>query len=436
MTIRLRLALAYAGGAVAAVALVGAAVWWQMGIALRDGLDAALATRADAVATSLEDGGQVGLQEGDGSSVRMFVELRSPAGVLIDSTANTPSGLPATGGEVTSAGHRYLVRASTATDGTTILVGASLAGVDAALGSLERLLLTTGLLVAVASALVGWYLSGRALLPLRRLARDASRIGPGGLSSRLSRPTQADEVAQLVDTLNAMLDRIDDAVARQRRFVAMASHELRTPLTALRVELDLADDPSSTRQDALDALHAVQGQAIRLTELAASLLSLASVASDAGAVAVSEFTVADLAEGVVRSVDALARERQVELRLSADTSTVASDRVRLELALGNLVRNAIVHGGRGGLVEIDVGTSGEGAGRLLRAQVADRGPGFGSSDPTALFEPFARGDTRAAGSGLGLATVAEAVRALRGSAGARNREGGGAVAWFTVPAPP
>ncbi len=432
MTIRLRLALAYALGIAATLALVGTVVRWQMAVALRAGLDASLATKADAVATSLENSGQSGLQETDASSGSLFVELLTPSGVLVDATANTPAGVPAAGGETAVGGHHYLVRASTAADGTVILVGADLAGIDATIQSLEGLLLTTGIAAGAASALAGWYLSGRALLPLRRLARDASSIGPSGLSTRLTRPSQRDEVGQLADTLNAMLDRIDDSVSRQRRFLAMASHELRTPLTALRAELDLADD-ASTRQELLAAVHTAQGQAVRLTELASSLLGLASVASDARALALSEFSVAELAEGVARSVRALAREHRVELHVDADDAAITSDRVRLELALGNLVRNAVVHGGVGGTVDVACRTEDVDRGRQLRVEVSDRGPGFGRADPAALFEPFARGGSRAPGSGLGLATVAEAVRALHGTAGAHDRGGGGAVVWFTVP---
>ena len=436
MTIRRRLALAYAIGVAATVALVALVVWWQMAAALRSGLEEALATKADAVATSLENNGQVGLQETDTGAAAMFVELLAPSGAVVDATANTPAGLPATSGEVATSGHRYLVRIATAADGTVIVVGADLAGTDATLRSLEGLLLATGLAAGVLSTLAGWYLSGRALLPLRRLARDAARIGPTGLSRRLTRPAQSDEVAQLADTLNAMLDRIDELVARQRRFVATASHELRTPLSALRVELDLADDPGSTREELLEAVQAAQGQAVRLTELSSSLLGLASVASDGQALALSEFSVDDLAEGVARSVRALAREHDVEVRVRTDASTVTSDRVRLEIAVGNLVRNAIVHGGRGGTVELDCRTVPTESGPLLRVEVADRGPGFGLADPATLFEPFARGVTRAPGSGLGLATVAEAVGALHGAAGAGNRPGGGATVWLTVPASP
>ena len=433
MTIRQRLALAYAGGVAVTVAVVGAVVWWQMAGALRAGLAAELAAKADAVATSLENNGQVGLQEADASGRSLFVALMTPSGVLVDATANAPAGLTATAGDMALGGRRYLVRVSAAADGTSIVVGADLAPIDGTLRSLEGYTLTAAAAAGALSLLAGWWLSGRALAPLRRLADDAARIGPGALSDRLTPPTQADEVGRLADTLNEMLDRIAESVSRQRRFVAMASHELRTPLAALRAELDLADDPGNSRLDLLEAVHTAQGQAVRLTELSSSLLSLASVASDATAIARSEFDVADLAQGVARSAAPLARQHGVEIRVEAEPSLVTTDRVRLELAIGNLVRNAIVHGASGGTVDLTSRVEAVGAGGMLTVEVADRGPGFAHADPASLFEPFARGVTRAPGSGLGLATVAEAVNALRGDAGARNRPGGGAVAWVSIP---
>lgn len=433
MTIRLRLALAYAAGVAATVAVVGAVVWWQMAGALRGGLEAALAAKGDAVATSLENNGQVGLQETDASTASFFVELLGPSGALVDATANTPPGLNPVPGDVVISGRRYLVRVSTASDGTRILVGADTAGVDGTLRTLEGFLVTTALAAGSLSLVAGWALSGRALRPLRQLASDAARIGPGGLSMRIRRPPRADEVSSLADTLNEMLERIDESVSRQRRFVAMASHELRTPLAALRAELDLADDPESTREDLAEAVRTARGQAVRLTELSSSLLGLASVASDAGTLAVTEFDVAEVLQGISQAALPLARAHGVEVRVEAEASLVATDRVRLELAVGNLVRNAIVHGGSGGSVEIGASVSRAEAGDQLVVEVADRGSGLGEWDATALFEPFSRGITRAPGSGLGLATVAEAVRALHGAVRLADRAGGGAVARISVP---
>ncbi len=113
---------------------------------------------------------------------------------------------------------------------------------------------------------------------------------------------------------------------------------------------------------------------------------------------------------------------------------VRVDRVRVEHALGNLVNNALTHGGRGNEVEVRCRIDGEPADRTLMVEVLDRGPGLGSDSLGRLFEPFVRGaHAPGPGSGLGLAAVASAVRAHGGTFGSGNREGGGARFWFTVP---
>ena len=114
--------------------------------------------------------------------------------------------------------------------------------------------------------------------------------------------------------------------------------------------------------------------------------------------------------------------------------TVRVDRTRVEHALGNLVSNALTYGDRGNKVEVRCRIDGEPAARILTVEVLDRGPGLGRDPSSGLFEPFVRGPrATGSGSGLGLATVASAVRAHGGTFGAENRGGGGARFWFTIP---
>jgi signal transduction histidine kinase len=112
---------------------------------------------------------------------------------------------------------------------------------------------------------------------------------------------------------------------------------------------------------------------------------------------------------------------------------VRVDRVRVEHALGNLVNNALTYG-RGNEVEVRCRIDGDPEDRTLTVEVLDRGPGLGSEPPSGLFGPFVRGaQATGPGSGLGLATVASAVRAHGGTFGAANRDGGGARFWFCIP---
>jgi signal transduction histidine kinase len=439
MSIRFRLAVGYGIGVVVSLVLVGIFVWWQTGQALRGSLETTLQARATGVLGSLENDGQSGLQETDQTAPGVFAALFAADGSQIDASSDAPPGLRPVAGAFDAAGRHYLLRVDTLGDGTTVVSGADLQGIADTQAALGRVLLGVGLAVGTASLFGGWLLAGRALRPVDRLIDDAETLGPSDLSRRLARPTRMDEVGRLTVTLNQMLDRIAESVDRQRLFVAMASHELRTPLAALRAELDLADRPESSVDEYRLAVHAALGDSVRLSNLASSLLELATAADDGRTLAIGHVRLGELVAAVVRSAEPLAGvERvRVEVELNDPRATVDVDRTRIEHALGNLLGNAIVHGGQDREILVRATIPNDPAGRTLLVEVLDRGPGIDPSEVERLFAPFSRGvHARGAGSGLGLAMVAGAVGAHGGRYGAERRAGGGARFWFAIPAGP
>ena len=435
MSIRARLAATYGIGLAAVLVLVGGVVWWQMGVALRGSLETTLQTRATGILTSLENAGQSGLQETDRAAPGVFAALFSPNGSTIDQSADTPRGIRPLAGVQSITGHDYLVAVQAASSGALVVTGADLRPVTDAQAALARLLAAVGALVGVVSVAGVWILARRALRPIDALIAGAAAIGPDDLARRLPTSARRDEVGRLTLTLNGMLDRIADSVERQRLFVAMASHELRTPLAALRTELELADRDDATPDEYRSAIRDAQADAIRLGGLSTSLLELAASAIDARALARSRVFLEDLVAGVVRGLDALARQNGSQIVIAAAEASVSVDRVRIEQALANLVTNALVHGGRGGTVEVHATIADGPPTRTLTVEVLDRGPGLNGVPADRLFEPFRRGErSEHPGAGLGLATVATAIRAHEGTYGAEDRVGGGARFWFTVPA--
>ncbi len=434
MSIRSRLAVSYGVGVILTLLVVGVFVWLQMGTALRGSLGTTLQTRADGVLTSLENAGQAGLQEADHAAPGVFVALFTADGSFQESTVDTPRGVRPVDGVFETGGRRYLLRTQAAPDGTLVVTGADLQPIDASQTALARLLIGVGLSVGAASLFGGWLLAGRALRPVDRLVDDASTMGPSNLERRLSPPARMDEIGRLTQTLNGMLDRIAESVERQRLFVAMASHELRTPLAALRAELDDADRADTSLAEYRQAVQDAQGDVIRLSSLVTSLLELAATQEDARQVERRPVRLREVVSAVARSVDPLVRQRGAAIGIDVPDVAVRVDRVRVEHALGNLVNNALTYGGRGNKVEVRCRIDGEPAARTLTVEVLDRGPGLGSDPPSELFEPFVRGvKVDGSGSGLGLATVASAVRAHGGAFGAANRDGGGARFWFSIP---
>lgn len=434
MSIRLRLAAAYCIGVAATLLIVGLLVWWQMSDTLVHTLEGTLQTRASGVLASLENRSQAGLQDSDLASPGIWTVLRNAQGQVIDASAGAPADVPVLAGAVVVDGHSYLVRVDRAQDGTIVVTGTDFALVSTAQAALMRILFGVGLSVGAASLIVGWILAGKALSPIDRLIAEAEGLGPADLGQRLGPPRRIDEVGRLTLTLNGMLDRINEAVARQRLFVALASHELRTPLAALRAELDLADREGADLSEYRDAIRAARGDAVRLASLTASLLALATIGDEAHPLVRSPVPARDLATSAIRAVAPLIEQSGARLTTEVTAQVVWVDRGAVEQALINLLGNAIVHSRGQEQIELHGELSAWPTGQLLRLSVLDRGPGFGANDVDDMFTPFRRGDgVRAAGSGLGLAMVAATARAHGGTFGAANRSGGGAVVWLAVP---
>lgn len=446
MTIRLRLALIYLGAIVITIGLVGTLVWWQLGTALRSSLDQTLETRAAGAIAGLENNGQAGLQEGDTAGPPgVFVWVFDGHGRLIDATAGAPVGLamPAAGvtrADVILGAATYAIHVATGDGEVVAVAGTSVAGIEATLDRLARSLILIGGAAAIASLAGGWLIAGRALRPVALITAEASRIGAADIERRLPVPEHNDELRALAMTLNGMLERVADAVRRQRTFVAAASHDLRTPIAALRAELELAQDPVMTNRDLRTAVRAAHADAVRLGELATGLLDLAAADSDGRAVVRSPVRTDRLLASVVRRVAPVARTRQVRIKQTAPGHLVRVDRVRLEQALTNLIVNAITYGPPGGEVEVvarfdEVAKPGPNqTTRLLSFDILDRGPGVPAELATQLFEPFRRGpNAMGPGTGLGLATAAAAIRAHHGTIGVEARSGGGAQFWIRLP---
>ncbi len=319
-------------------------------------------------------------------------------------------------------------------DDEAVAVAQSLEQRDDELARLRTRLGIAGPLALLLASLAGYELAGAALRPVDRMRGRAAQITESQLSDRLPVPQTRDEIEALGRTLNDLLDRVEAAVARERRLVSDASHELRTPLTTLRAEVDLAlrgeRDPDELRA----ALESAAEEAERMTRLADDLLVLAR--ADQGRLPLHAQPVRThvLLEDAATRAGAAARERGREIMVDGDggAASVLADRDRAAQALDNLVTNALRYGD--GRVELSAHADGD----LVELHVSDEGRGFSDDIVGHAFERFGRGSEARAGgsgSGLGLSIVDAVARAHGGRAGVRNRPGGGADAWIGLPRP-
>lgn len=312
-----------------------------------------------------------------------------------------------------------------------LVVGASLEERDEALaGLLGELALVEPLALALA-ALLAYVLAAAALRPVEAMRAEAAVISAAEPGRRLSLPRATDEVSRLGKTLNAMLGRLEAALARERRFLAEASHELRTPLALLEAELELALSRTRTAAELEQVVRSAAAETDRLVRLAEDLLVLARADDGQLPLLRTRVSVPDLLATIVRRFGARAGQTGRALELdSPDRLVVHADALRLEQALGNLVENAFRHGG--GTVRLVARTSPG----CVELHVEDEGPGFPPAFLPRAFERFGRatGSRSGTGAGLGL-PIAELVgKAHGGSAHAANRAGGGADVWLALPA--
>jgi two-component system OmpR family sensor kinase len=309
-------------------------------------------------------------------------------------------------------------------DGRDVVVaGVSRDDRDEAVGSLRALLLIGGPAALLLASLAGYALASAALRPVESMRRRAAQISRLEAGSRLPGPPARDELAELADTLNEMLDRLERSAERERAFVANASHELRTPLALLRGELELALRERRSPEALRAALASAAEETDRLAQLAEDLLVLAR--SDQGQlpIRIEPLDAEEQLERARRRFELRAREAGRALRVDADGHPLlAADPLRLQQALGNLVDNALRHGA--GAVIL---TARERAGEV-ELHVRDEGPGFADDVLPSAFERFTGRDA-----GLGLAIVEAIAAAHGGRAHARNEPGGGADVWISLP---
>jgi len=303
-----------------------------------------------------------------------------------------------------------------------LVVGQATDDNEESLGTL-KLLLLAGLPVALALAsLAGYGVAAAALRPVEAMRRKAAEIGDASTGERLPLPGTADELGRLGATLNAMLARLEQALDRERRFVADASHELRTPVAILKAELELALREGRTEEELRDALGSAFEETERITRLADDLLVLARTDSGTLPLRLERLSPADLMTDVARRFRAAGHRIEVDAPAQL---ALSGDRLRLEQALGNLVANALEHG------EEPVRLWARSRGSAVELHVEDQGAGLPPAFAEQAFERFTRPDgARAAGgAGLGLAIVQAIAAAHDGKAAAS-----GADVWIELPA--
>jgi signal transduction histidine kinase len=281
----------------------------------------------------------------------------------------------------------------------------------------------------VAALLAGYLLATRTAAPLRRFADTAAEVDAGDLTPRLeSGPEMASELRTVADAFNHMLDRLEDAFARQRRFVSDASHELRSPLTAIRGQLEVL-----ARDEAPEAAEVRRVETLGLAEMARverlvdDLLALARLDEGVGPSPRELAADSFLRELITATDERVQVGGLAEGTLRADPDLIAQ-------VLRNLIENARRHAGVSGRVAIS-STAVPGG---LRVDVDDDGPGISPTERERVFDRFHRSeaarDRASGGSGLGLGIARSILDSHHGRIWVEDSPLGGARVSFELPA--
>jgi signal transduction histidine kinase len=306
-------------------------------------------------------------------------------------------------------------------------------------GLRSRFLIT--LLIAVAfmltaAMLSGIWLANRAMRPVAQIARTARSIGEGDLSRRINLGTR-DELGELSSVFDSMLDRLETAFERQKRFVADAGHELRTPLSIISLESERALSSTRSADDYKQSLSVVQTECGYMARLVDDLLALAKADSGEAQRPAELVDLGDVAVEAMERYAPLAAGRGVSLSAGELPEVlVRGDRAALATAVGNLVGNAVKYTGPGGHVSVALAADGKDA----TVRVADDGPGIPEEKLGRVFDRFYRVDESRseadgipAGSGLGLAIVKAIAQSHGGEVAVASELGRGSVFSIILP---
>jgi signal transduction histidine kinase len=318
--------------------------------------------------------------------------VRSDRSLRFQLTGSTTSGTQALG---------YLVLSEAPASGRDLLV------------AVVQGWILAGAIAVVLSALAGYLLSSRISHPLVALAETSDRMAEGDLSARAP-VDRGDEVGQLSESFNEMADRIETTVTALRQFVADAAHEIGTPLTALQADLELAEAESETDGERRLVRRALT-QARRLEDLSTNLLRLSRIEAGDTSMVIEPVNVSVLARQGADAVASAAEQAELEFEVdvASEPLVVEADAVKLQVVVESLLDNAVKFTPSGGRVTLEVVREGASA----RISVADTGVGIPVAEHDKVFSRFHRARNAAAypGSGLGLAIVRASVERFGGS---------------------
>ena len=284
--------------------------------------------------------------------------------------------------------------------------------------------------VTLLGGILAYFVSGRALRPLRTFVAQVEKVQPDNLADMKITEEVLPEFRQFSDSFNQMLERLDEGFTAQRQFTGNAAHELRTPLALMQAQVELfsAEHPDVLPETA-DFLRLLREQTERMTQMTRTLLEMCGLQA---VPCTDHIELGPIIDEIFADLAPLAEKNNVMLEREGDGTMTGSDTLIYRL-LFNLTENAIKYNRPGGSVRLSVTPEPE----KLLIRVSDTGPGIPEHFQRSVFQPFFRVDKSRSreygGVGLGLSLVWEIVKLHGGTVCVENSSEAGTTVAVSLP---
>ena len=284
--------------------------------------------------------------------------------------------------------------------------------------------------VTLLGGILAYFVSGRALRPLRTFVAQVEKVQPNNLADMKITEEVLPEFRQFSDSFNQMLERLDEGFTAQRQFTGNAAHELRTPLALMQAQVELfsAEHPDVLPETA-DFLRLLREQTERMTQMTRTLLEMCGLQA---VPCTDHIELGPMIDEIFADLAPLAEKNNITLEREGDGTMTGSDTLIYRL-LFNLTENAIKYNRPGGSVRLSVTPEPE----KLLIRVADTGRGIPEHFQRSVFQPFFRVDKSRSreygGVGLGLSLVWEIVKLHGGTVCVENSSEAGTTVAVSLP---
>lgn len=339
------------------------------------------------------------------------------------------------GKEPSTGDHIMAASAPIVYDGTVVGVVRMVTSLRLLDAHIVKMVAGVTLLGVVIIVIMGAYTSYsiRSILePVSRVTETAKRIATGSYGVQLEKRSE-DEMGELVDAINDMSVKIDQAERTQSEFISSVSHELRTPLTAINGWAEtLYNGEVRDAEDVKKGMGIIVSEARRLTNMVEELLEFSRIETGRFNLSVEPIDIQAELEDAVYTYREFFRRKGLELHyegVEEELPLISGDPERLRQVFCNLLDNADKHGGSGGRIDVSLRVEGD----FVVIRVRDYGPGVPEEELPYIKYKFYKGSSKARGSGIGLAVCEEIVTCHNGTLEVGNAEGGGCVVTLRLP---